>query len=206
MKMESLDSFVERLASASPAPGGGAASSLVAVVGVALTSMVAGLTLGKKGYEDSQKIAEQVSKRSSELRAELRDLMGQDEEAFDKIVAAWKMPKSTDDEKAEREKELQIATMDAIRVPWKIASASQEVLRISALLVSYGNRNAITDAGCSLEFSLAALKGVIQNIRINLKSLKDPEMVEMEQLKIKLFLEDSEQIYRDAMKELERKL
>ncbi len=206
MKMESLDSFVERLASASPAPGGGAASSLVAVVGAALTSMVAGLTLGKKGYEDSQKIAEQVSKRSSELMTELRDLMRQDEEAFDKIVAAWKMPKSTEDEKAKREEDLQIATMDAIRVPWKIASASQEVLRISALLVSYGNRNAITDAGCSLEFSLAALKGVIQNIRINLKSLKDPEMVEMEQLKIKLFLEDSEQIYRDAMKELERKL
>ncbi len=206
MKMESLDSFVERLASASPAPGGGAASSLVAVVGTALTSMVAGLTVGKKGYEDSQKIAEQVFRRSSELRAELRNLMRLDEEAFNKIVAAWKMPKSSDEEKAKREIELQAATKHAIKVPWQIASASQEVLRLSALLVSYGNRNAITDAGCSLEFSLAALKGVIQNIRINLKSLKDPETVAMEQLKIKLFLEDSDQIYRNAITELERKL
>ena len=59
---------------------------------------------------------------------------------------------------------------------------------------------------CFLEFSLAALKGVIQNIRINLKSLKDPETVAMEQLKIKLFLEDSDQIYRNAITELERKL
>ncbi len=206
MNMESIDSFVERLASPSPAPGGGAASSLVAVVGTALTSMVAGLTVGKKGYESSQKIMEHVSKRSAELRDELRNLMKMDEEAFNKIVEAWKMPKSNDDEKASREKALQAATMVAIQVPWRIAAASQEVLRLSALLVTYGNRNAITDAGCSLEFSLAALKGVIQNIKVNLKSLKDQEKVEMEQLKIKLFLEDSNQIYLDAMKELEKKL
>lgn len=197
---------MERLASPSPAPGGGAASSLVAVVGSALASMVAGLTVGKKGYEDSQKVMEHVSKRSSELRSELRNLMKMDEEAFNRIVDAWKMPRSTDDEKASREKALQAATMLAIQVPWKIAAASQEILRLSALLVTYGNKNAITDAGCSLEFSLAALKGVIQNIRINLKSLKDEEKVEMEQLKIKLFLEDSNQIYQDAMRELEKKL
>ena len=197
---------MERLASPSPAPGGGAASSLVAVVGSALASMVAGLTVGKKGYEDSQKVMEHVSKRSSELRSELRNLMKMDEEAFNRIVDAWKMPRSTEDEKASREKALQAATMLAIQVPWKIAAASQEILRLSALLVTYGNKNAITDAGCSLEFSLAALKGVIQNIRINLKSLKDEEKVEMEQLKIKLFLEDSNQIYQDAMRELEKKL
>lgn len=206
MKMESLDSFVERLASPSPAPGGGAASSLVAVVGSALTSMVAGLTVGKKGYENSQEIMERVSKRSSELRNELRDLMVQDEEAFNRIVGAWKMPKATDDEKAKRDKELQAATMVAIQVPWKIALAAQEILRISAILVTHGNKNAITDAGCSLEFSLAALRGVIQNIKINLKSLKNKDTVEMEQLKIKLFLEDSSEIYNAAMKELERKL
>lgn len=204
--MESLDSFVERLASPSPAPGGGAASSLVAVVGSALTSMVAGLTVGKKGYENSQEIMERVSKRSSELRNELRDLMVQDEEAFNRIVGAWKMPKATDDEKAKRDKELQAATMVAIQVPWKIALAAQEILRISAILVTHGNKNAITDAGCSLEFSLAALRGVIQNIKINLKSLKNKDTVEMEQLKIKLFLEDSSEIYNAAMKELERKL
>lgn len=204
--METLDSFVERLASSSPAPGGGAASSLVAIVGSALTSMVAGLTMGKKGYEGSQKVMEHISRRSLELRDELRNLMKLDEDAFNRIVGAWKMPKATDEEKKAREKELQAATMEAIQVPWKIAVASQEILRLSATLVTYGNRNAITDAGCSLEFSLAALKGVIQNIKINLKSLKNEETVEMERLKIKLFLEDSQQIYHDAMKELETKL
>lgn len=204
--MESLDSFMERLASSSPAPGGGAASGMVAIVGASLTSMVAGLTSGKKGYEGQQKMMDQIVRRSAELTAELRDLMKLDEDAFNQIVQAWKMPRATDAEKAERSRAIYVATKVAIKVPWRIAALSQEILRISAFLVTYGNKNAITDAGCSLEFSLAALKGVLQNIRINLKSLKDEEMVESETLKMKLFLEDSQETYRNAAKELEQKL
>lgn len=204
--MESIDSFIERLGSSSPAPGGGAASGLVAIVGSSLTSMVAGLTLGKKGYEESQPLMERVLKRSEEIKVELRELMEQDEVAFNRIVEAWKMPRSTDEEKSERQKMIVQATRGAIAVPWKIASVSQEILRISAQLVDYGNKNAITDAGCSLEFSMAALKGALQNIRINLKSLKDEEQIESEKMKMKFFLEDSEEIYRDALKKLEVKL
>ena len=204
--MESIDSFMERLASSSPAPGGGAASSMVALVGSSLNSMVAGLTKGKKGYEGSQEIVERIGKRSGELSAELRTLMKEDEEAFNLIVGAWKMPKSTDDEKKARSKALQDATRAAIAVPWKIASASQEILGMAAELVTYGNKNAVTDAGCSLEFSMAAIRGVFQNIKINLKSMKDEEKVESEQIKMKLFLEDCQETFDRAMKELEAKL
>lgn len=206
IEMESLDSFMERLASSSPAPGGGAASSMVALVGASLNSMVAGLTMGKKGYEGSQKIMETIGKRSDDLAKELRQLMKQDEEAFNLIVGAWKMPKSTEEEKGARQKELEKATRLAIEVPWKIAAVSQEILRTAAQLVTYGNKNAITDAGCSLEFSLAAVKGVFQNIKINLKSIKDMEKVESENMKMKFFLEDCNETYQKAMKELESKL
>lgn len=205
IEMESIDSFMERLASSSPAPGGGAASSMVALVGSALNSMVAGLTMGKKGYEESQKVVERIGKRSAELTMELRSLMKEDEEAFNLIVEAWKMPKSTDDEKKERGQALQDATRVAIAVPWKIAAASQEILRMAADLVTYGNKNAVTDAGCSLEFSMAAIKGVFQNIKINLKSIKDEEKAESERIKMKLFLEDSQETFDKAMKELEAK-
>lgn len=206
IEMESIDSFMERLASSSPAPGGGAASSMVALVGASLNSMVAGLTIGKKGYEGSQKVVERIGKRSSELSAELRVLMKEDEEAFNLIVGAWKMPKSTDEEKKARKEALQKATRVAISVPWKIASASQEILSMAAELVTYGNKNAVTDAGCSLEFSMAAIKGVFQNIKINLNSLKDEEKVESERIKMKLFLEDCQETFDKAMKELETKL
>lgn len=204
--METLDNFMERLASSSPAPGGGAASGMVAIVGASLTSMVAGLTIGKKGYEEHQALMEKIQKRSNEIQTELRELMLKDEEAFNLIVKAWKMPKTTDEEKESRQTSLVEAAKEAIRVPWKIASAAQEILRISAQLVDYGNKNAITDAGCSLEFSMAAMKGAIQNIKINLKSLKDEESIESEKMKIRLFLEDSEQIFDSAMKRLEEKL
>ncbi len=206
IEMETLDSFMDRLASPSPAPGGGAASSMVALVGASLTSMVSGLTIGKKGYEESQKVVTEVAKRSGELIKELRVLMKEDEEAFNLIVNAWKMPKTSDEEKRVRKKELENATRVAISVPWKIAGLSQEVLRLSAMLVKHGNRNAITDAGCSLEFSLAAIKGVLQNVKINLKSLSDQEKIESEKMKIKFFVEDSEEIYRNGLKDLEAKL
>ncbi len=206
IEMESLDSFMERLASSSPAPGGGAASSMVALVGASLTSMVSGLTIGKKGYEDSQEVVSSIEKRSKELISELRLLMKEDEDAFNLIVKAWKMPKSTEKEKADRQKELEKATRVAIAVPWKIASVSQEILRLSALLVKHGNKNAITDAGCSLEFSRAAIRGVLQNIKINLKSLKDQEKIDSENMKMKFFMEDTEEIYGSALKELEGKL
>lgn len=204
--MESLDSFIERLASPSPAPGGGAASGMVAIVGASLTSMVAGLTIGKKGYEENQKMMEHVRTRSNELSSELRELMKLDEDAFNMIVNAWKMPRETSEEKKARQESIEKATKIAIKVPWRIASVSQEILRISALLVTHGNKNAITDAGCSLEFSMAALKGVLQNIRINLKSLKNENLVESERMKMKFFMEDSEEIYRNALNELYTKL
>lgn len=204
--METLDSFMDRLASSSPAPGGGAASGMVAIVGAALTSMVAGLTIGKKGYEESEQLMEHVKERSAEIRDQLRELMVADEEAFNMIVDAWKMPRTSDEEKRTRREAIQKATRIAIRVPWRIASLCQEILRISAILVKHGNKNTISDAGCSLEFSMAALKGVLQNVTINLKSLKDEEMVESERLKLKLFIEDSEEIYRKAMNEMEGKL
>lgn len=206
MNMESIDKFMERLASSSPAPGGGAASSMVALVGSSLNSMVAGLTLGKKGYDGSQKIVERIAARSSELNLKLRELMEEDEGAFNLIVAAWKMPKSSDEEKKARDAALQDATRKAIAVPWRIASVSREILEMAAELVTHGNRNAVTDAGCSLEFSMAAIKGVFQNIKINLKSLSDQDKVDSEKLKMKLFLEDCQDTFHKAMKELEAKL
>lgn len=204
--MEPLDNFMDRLASSSPAPGGGAASSLVAIVGTSLNAMVAGLTEGKKGYEGSQKMMEHIRARSNEIRSELRDLMVADEEAFNSIVGAWKMPRATEEEKEARKASIQKATKIAIKVPWRIASLAHEVLRIGALLVDHGNRNAITDAGSSLEFARAAIRAVLLNVRINLKSLTDQDLIESEELKMKLFLEDTEEIYRNALRELRGKL
>ena len=206
MRMESLDSFMIRLASPSPAPGGGAASASVSIVAASLSSMVAGLTIGKKGYEDHQELMRKILARSNEITGELRKLMEDDEKAFNEIVSAWKLPRSSDHEKEMRTAAIQKAAKLAIKVPWEIAEVSREILRNAKTLAEYGNKNAVTDAGCALEFSLAALKGAIQNIAINLKSLNDKAMVESEKIKIKNFLDDCEKIYNEGMREVQNKI
>ena len=204
--METLDSFMERLASPSPAPGGGAASAAVSVVAASLVSMVAGLTIGKKGYEGAQETMKQVLEKSRKLTADLRSLMEEDEAAFNRLFAAWKMPKSTEEEKKRRREAMDIATRGAIQVPWKIAGAAGQVLRLAAAIAAQGNSSAITDAGSALEFSLASIRAALQNVEINLKSLSDHEYAESERMKVKVFTEDALEIYKNAMKDVRRRM
>jgi formiminotetrahydrofolate cyclodeaminase len=204
--METLDSFMERLASPSPAPGGGAASAAVSVVAASLVSMVAGLTIGKKGYESAQEAMKQVLEKSRKLTADLRSLMEEDEAAFNRLFAAWKMPKSTEEEKKKRREAMDIATRGAIQVPWKIAGAAGQVLRLAAAIAAQGNSSAITDAGSALEFSLASIRAALQNVEINLKSLSDHEYAESERMKVKVFTEDALEIYKNAMKDVRRRM
>jgi len=201
--MDSFDRFLERLAEPTSAPGGGAASASVSIVASALVSMVAGITVGKKGHEQDEEQLKGIIRRSAELRDELKMLMDEDEIAFNDVVRAWKLPKSTEEEKKKRSTAISVASMGAIRTPWKIASLSQEILRQAELLTRIGIKSAITDAGCAMEFTHASIRGAIENIRINLKSIKDQSILESENIKISVFLEDTEEVYRRGMKNFE---
>lgn len=194
--MESYDSFLERLASSSPAPGGGAASAMVTVVASSLNQMVALLTVNKKKYAEFEGEMTSIIEKSRKIDQELRSLMKEDEEAFNEIMAALKMPKDTEAQIEARKSKLKEATKGAIRAPWKIAASSREVLELSLKLAQHGNRNAVTDAACAALFSHSAIVGALYNVRINLLSLKDEEFVREERNKMQLFTRDC-----DAMKE-----
>ena len=204
--MESMDSFLERLAEPTAAPGGGAASASVTIIASSLVSMVAGLTVGKKGYENYQQNIVAILERSKDIRSELRKLMEEDEKVFGLIVSAWKLPKNTEEEKNNRSLEIAKASLEATKVPWKIASTSQEVLRQAALIARIGIKSAVTDAGCALEFSMAAIKGALENIKINLKSVSNEEIKESENMKMKVFMEDSKTTYLDGLKVVEERI
>ncbi|MCW6169389.1 MAG: cyclodeaminase/cyclohydrolase family protein [Thermoplasmatales archaeon] len=204
--MESMDSFLERLAQPTAAPGGGAASASVTIIASSLVSMVAGLTVGKKGYENHQEKIAELLIRSKEIRSELRRLMEEDENSFGLIVSAWKLPKNTEEEKNKRSLEIAKASLEATKAPWKIASTSQEVLRQAALIARIGIKSAATDAGCALEFSMAAIKGALENIKINLKSVKDEGIKESENMKMRVFMEDSETTYREGLSVVEERI
>jgi formiminotetrahydrofolate cyclodeaminase len=194
--METLDTFMERLSSPSPAPGGGAASALVAITAASLVSMVASLTKGKKSYASYKDEMEHIEKRSVSVKEELRELMAKDEEAFNLIVKAWGMDKSTEESAKLRKREIEKASMEAIIVPWKIARASYTVMEMAEQITRHGIKSAITDSACAGIFAESAIKGVLYNVAINLKSIDNMEYREMEEIKMKLFLQNTSEILK----------
>ena len=195
-----LNNFMERLASKEPAPGGGAASALVAMVGSALSSMVSALTEGKKGYEHVQERVKTIELKMLEIRKNLERLMQEDEQAFNKISSTWKLPKSTDEEKMARKKALQSALRDAIEPPWRIANLASDVMDNALDLLSIGNKNAITDSACSLIFAFSAAEGALLNITINVNLIDDTSFRTEQEKRMKAFYADLVRKRDDGMK------
>ena len=203
---ETLDGFMKELASSSSTPGGGSASAMVSMVSAALASMVSLLTVGKEKYRDSWEEMERLSIRASEISRELRKLMYEDVTEFNKIVSAWKLPKKTDREKEFRKGEIEKASIGAIRVPWRIAALSREILDISAVLVRRGNTSAVTDSLSAVTFSIAAIKSSLYNVLINLNSISDMKMVESEKMKVRMFIEDASRTSSEILAQKEKEL
>lgn len=192
-----MDSFIERLASPTPVPGGGAASASVAVIAASLNSMVSGITEGKKSYSRFREQMALIKQRSGENISELRKLMEDDESAFKLIVDTWKLPKENEDQQKRRNDALIEASKEAIAVPWKIAAISFQILRDALYLARHGLKSAITDSQCSAEFAIAAIRGVLQNVAINLQNM-GKDFRESEEIKMKLFLDDAQSTYAEV--------
>jgi formiminotetrahydrofolate cyclodeaminase len=168
-----VTNFLDELASNAPAPGGGSVASLSGALGAALVSMVCNLTLGKKGYEDAQADITDLLSRSEALRQELTDLLEADVAAYTGYSNAAKMPRDTDEQKAERAQAMQEALKVATDVPLRIAEAAVRVMDLCMPAAEKGNKWAVSDAGVAVLMAEAALRSAALNVLINLGSLKD---------------------------------
>ena len=202
----SLDSFMEDLASSSSAPGGGSAAALVSATSASLASMVSLLTSGKEKFRESWDDMNRIARRSKEIYSELRKLMEEDVVEFNRIVSAWGLPKKTEIEKKARKEAIEKASLGAIRVPWRIAMLSREIMDMSVLLAKKGNPSAITDSMSSISMALTGIRCSLYNVLVNLKSVTDASLVESEKMKVRLFLEDAESNSRKIMGNLEKEL
>ena len=169
--------FVEEVGSDSPAPGGGSVAALCGALGGALAAMVANLTIGKKGYEDAAQEMGAIKAKGSQLQASLLEMVDSDTEAFNQVMAAFKLPKDTDEQKAARREAIQAAMKGAARSPFEIMKASREALDLAMAVAERGNQNSITDAGVAALLAGAAVKGAALNVKINLSSIKDEAYV-----------------------------
>jgi formiminotetrahydrofolate cyclodeaminase len=119
-----IDEFLQELASSSPAPGGGSAAALCGSLGAALVAMVCRLTVDKPKYADVSEELRGILSEAEQLRQKLEDLVERDTEAFNGVIAAFRLPKETEDQRRERSSAIQEATRGATDVPLEVLSVS----------------------------------------------------------------------------------
>jgi formiminotetrahydrofolate cyclodeaminase len=173
-----LADFFDQLASSEPVPGGGSASALAGATGVSLLLMVAGMSKTKTGApEETADLAESAS-RLRPLRDHLMKLVDSDSDAYQSVMAAFRLPRNTDEEKAARKIAIQASTRQATLVRLETMQATRDALQQAAIVAANGNKNATSDVGTAIELLLAGLRGASMNVEINLAGLTDQSFVQ----------------------------
>jgi formiminotetrahydrofolate cyclodeaminase len=165
--------FLDELASSAATPGGGSGAAIMGALGAALVSMVCNLTIGKRNYAEVEPEMRSVLHDAEALRQRLADMVAEDIAAFNELMAAYGLPKQTDDEKAARGAAIQRALRAATEAPLACARACAEVIKLSMRAAEVGNRNVISDAGVGALAAQAALRSAALNVDINVPSLQD---------------------------------
>jgi formiminotetrahydrofolate cyclodeaminase len=174
----SVEKFLDDLASGNPTPGGGSAAAIMGAMGAALVSMVCNVTIGKKGYEGVEAEMRAVLHEAEKVRRRLTAMVAEDIAAFDSILAAYKLPKASDDDKARRGVAIQTALRRATEVPLDCARVCGEVIALSRRASEHGYLNVISDGGVGVLAGFTGLRSAALNVYINAPALKDREFAE----------------------------
>jgi formiminotetrahydrofolate cyclodeaminase len=165
--------FFDELASSAATPGGGSAAAIMGALGAALVSMVCNLTIGKKNYAEVEGEMRDVLAAAEALRQRLADMVAEDIAAFNGLMAAYGLPKLSDEDKAARGAAIQHALRAATEAPLACARACADVIKLSMRAAEIGNRNVLSDAGVGALAAQAALRSAALNVDINVPSLQD---------------------------------
>lgn len=172
-----IKEFSRELSSSSPVPGGGGAAALTAALAASLTSMVFNLTVGKKIYEEYDDSVKELIRNSLKEMEKARDefitYIDKDGAAFLEIINAFKLPKNTDSEKGVRSKAIAKGYEDAAKVPMELIEKTNKIYEIISIACEYGNKFAVSDAGCAAILSHSVVEIAVLNIGINLSGIKD---------------------------------
>jgi formiminotetrahydrofolate cyclodeaminase len=156
-----------------PTPGGGSASAVAGALGASLLTMVASMPKHRAGSEEDAIRLQAAGRRCARLSERLTALIDRDSEAYDMVLAAYRLPKASEPEKSERSARIQDAIRAAVAAPLEVMRASAEAIEAAAVVAAFGNPHAASDVGVALEVLSAALRGARLNVEINLASMKD---------------------------------
>ena len=172
MELSLLD-FERELASKNATPGGGTAAAVALGQAAALAEMVSELTIGSEKWQQGWEAALDAKKLTAKVRKRAGQLAMEDSDSFDQVVAAFRLPKTTDEEVEGRRQAIRLATLHAAEVPLETAKLGMELLSKLEQLALYGNGNAASDVGVASLLASAAVKGALFNVEINVASLPD---------------------------------
>ncbi|MFI5251442.1 MAG: cyclodeaminase/cyclohydrolase family protein [Bacteroidota bacterium] len=203
---KTVKSFLDELASNSPAPGGGSVAALSGAMGAALASMVCNLTIGKKKYAGAETEIKAVLVKSEELRKQFTLLVDKDTEAFNKVMEAYGLPKDSDDQKALRSSAIQASTKEATLVPLEVMKHVIDALALTKAVAEKGNENSMSDSGVSALMLYSALEGAAFNVQINLGSIKDSEFVGWKNDELSSLLKTGEAMRNEILSLVKKKI
>lgn len=200
MKDKSVAIFLDELASRAATPGGGSAAAVMGAQSAALTSMVCNLTIGKPAYAEVDAEMRALLAKSEALREQLTGMIKADIEVFDRLMAAYGLPKETDQQKASRSAAIQEILKDATNVPLACARACAEAIALSRIAANKGSTAVISDAGVAVMAGYAALKSAALNVYVNAGSMKDRAFAEAKLTELEVILSGAnvatEEIYQ----------
>ena len=203
---EQLSPFLDILASGNPTPGGGSASAVAGALAGALTSMICHVTVGKKKYQDVAEELSGIQGQAHHIRIRLQQLIVEDSQAFNAVIAAFTLPKATEEEKNTRSAAIQEAFKGAIVPPFDVMRNALKILKLAEALVEKSNPNAITDLACAVHLAKAAIAGAELNVKINLSSIKDAEFTTQRGTELQLIQQEAKELMESVLEQVNVKL
>jgi formiminotetrahydrofolate cyclodeaminase len=173
-----ITEYLDKAAAGTAVPGGGSVAALNAALAAGLTEMVANLTIGKKGYEAVEEEMQALASKAAQLRNKLTAAIDQDADAYTEVMAAYRLPRATDEETAVRKQKIQYAIKHAALVPLEVARNALAVIDLAGRAIRKGNKNAASDGAVAAMNARTAALAAIYNVRINLSSIEDDAFVE----------------------------
>lgn len=201
-----LKQFMNETASESPAPGGGSISAYVGALGAALGTMVANLSAHKRGWDDRWEEFSNWAEKGKYYHDELLNCVDDDTDAFNQIMAAFGLPKSTETEITERKKAVRQATINAIEVPLKVMKLASDSMEVMRAMAETGNPNSVSDAGVGALCARTAVEGAFLNIKINAAGFDDKDFVYIKLMEAETMLESARTVEMEILEIIHRKI
>jgi len=194
----SIGNFAELVAAGTPAPGGGSVAAYCGVLAASLGQMVCNLTIGKPKYIAAEPRLTEIRSELERLDARLRELIAEDSTSFEAVLQAYRLPKDSDEQKAHRTAQIQIALQGAVDVPVETAQRSFDTLGLLRELADIGNPNALSDVAVGAHVAGTAIRGASYNVGVNLDSIADRDAAGKTREQMRRMIEQSVSIAEEV--------